>query len=117
MNFNKLIIARIKLLLRSVKAKRAKKKLLETFKKHPQSIRKLSAAYEKFLRAVHAEQRALVTLKAINRKYSRRAFFIKMKYSFSVLRAFIDTAHFFEQNCEAALPVILRRKVCRTICN
>ena len=32
MNFNKLIIARIKLLFRSVKAKRAKKKLLETFK-------------------------------------------------------------------------------------
>ena len=57
MNFNKLIIARIKLLFRSVKAKRAKKKLLETFKNYPQSIRKLSAAYEKFLRAVRAEDK------------------------------------------------------------
>lgn len=79
MNFNKLIIARIKLLFRSVKAKRAKKKLLETFKKHPQSIRKLSAAYEKFLRAVRAEQRALVTMKAINRKYSRRPILMKIR--------------------------------------
>lgn len=79
MNFNKLIIARIKLLFRSVKAKRAKKKLLETFKKHPQSIRKLSAAYEKFLRAVRAEQRALVTMKAINRKYSRRPILMRIR--------------------------------------
>ena len=79
MNFNKLIIARIKLLFRSVKAKRAKKKLLETFKKHPQSIRKLSAAYEKFLRAVRAEHLALVTLKAINRKYSRRPILMKIR--------------------------------------
>lgn len=79
MNFNKLIIARIKLLFRSVKAKRAKKKLLETFKKHPQSIRKLSAAYEKFLRAVQAEQRAVVTLKALKTQYSRRPILMKIR--------------------------------------
>ena len=33
-----------------MKAKRAKKKLLEAFKNYPQSIRKLSAAYENFFK-------------------------------------------------------------------
>ena len=79
MNFKREIIAKIRLLFRSMKAKRAKKKLLEAFKNYPQSIRKLSAAYEKFLRAVRAEQRALVTLKAINRKYSRRPILMKIR--------------------------------------
>ena len=79
MNFNKLIIPRIKLLFRSVKAKSAKKKLLETFKKHPQSIRKLSAAYENFLKAIQAEQRAVVTLKALKTQYSSRPILMKIR--------------------------------------
>ena len=79
MNFKREIIANIRLLFRSMKARRAKKKLLEAFKKHPQSIRKLSAAYEKSLRAVQAEQRAVVTLKALKTQYSRRPILMKIR--------------------------------------
>ena len=50
MNFKREIIAKIRLLFRSMKAKRAKKNLLEAFKNYPQSIRKLSAAYENFFK-------------------------------------------------------------------
>ena len=72
MNFKREIIAKIRLLFRSMKAKRAKKKLLEAFKNYPQSIRKLSAAYENFLKAIQAEQRGVVTLRAQQTQYSRR---------------------------------------------
>lgn len=78
MNLRKEIIAKIRLLFRSLKAKRAKKKLLEAFKSYPQSIRKLSAAYENFLKAVQAEQRALVTLKALKMQYSGRPILMKI---------------------------------------
>ena len=79
MNLRKEIIAKIRLLFRSLKAKRAKEKLLEAFKSYPQSIRKLSAAYESFLRAVQAEQRALVTLKALKMQYSGRPILMKIR--------------------------------------
>ena len=79
MNFKREIIAKIRLLFRSMKAKRAKKKLLEAFKNYPQSIRKLSAAYESFLRAIQAEQRAIVTLKALKTQYSRRPILMKIR--------------------------------------
>ena len=79
MNFKREIIAKIRLLFRSMKAKRAKKKLLEAFKNYPQSIRKLSAAYENFLKAIQAEQRALVTLKALKTQYSRRPILMKIR--------------------------------------
>ena len=39
-----------------MKAKCAKKKLLEAFKNYPQSIRKLSAAYESFLKSRKAKE-------------------------------------------------------------
>ena len=79
MNFKREIIAKIRLLFRSMKAKRAKKKLLEAFKNYPQSIRKLSAAYENFLKAIQAEQRAIVTLKALKTQYSRRPILMKIR--------------------------------------
>ena len=79
MNLRKEIIAKIRLLFRSMTAKRAKKKLLEAFKSYPQSIRKLSAAYDGFLRAVKAEQRALVALKALKRQYSGRPILMKIR--------------------------------------
>ena len=68
-----------------MKAKCAKKKLLEAFKNYPQSIRKLSAAYESFLKAIQAEQRAIVTLKALKTQYSRvgRAFGIGLQKSWN----------------------------------
>ena len=78
MNFKREIIAKIRLLFRSMKAKRAKKKLLEAFKNYPQSIRKLSAAYENFLKAVKREQRALVSLKALNNRYSSKPILMKI---------------------------------------
>ncbi len=79
MNFKREIIAKIRLLLRSIAAKRAKKKLLKAFKNYPRSIRKLSAAYEKFLRAIQSEQRALVILKALKRQYSSRPILMKIR--------------------------------------
>ena len=79
MNFKREIIAKIRLLFRSMKAKRAKKKLLEAFKNYPQSIRKLSAAYEGFLKAVKREQRALVSLKALNNRYSSKPILMKIR--------------------------------------
>ncbi len=79
MNFKREIIAKIRLLFRSMKAKRAKKKLLEAFKNYPQSIRKLSAAYENFLKAIQAEQRALVSLKALNNRYSSKPILMKIR--------------------------------------
>ena len=79
MNFKREMIAKIRLLFRSMKAKRAKKKLLEAFKNYPQSIRKLSAAYESFLRAIQAEQRAIVTLKALKTQYSRKPILMKIR--------------------------------------
>lgn len=79
MNFKREIIAKIRLLFCSIMAKRAKKKLLEAFKNYPQSIRKLSAAYESFLRAIQAEQRAIVTLKALKTQYSRRPILMKIR--------------------------------------
>ena len=79
MNFKREIIAKIRLLFRSMKAKCAKKKLLEAFKNYPQSIRKLSAAYESFLKAIQAEQRAIVTLKALKTQYSRRPILMKIR--------------------------------------
>ena len=79
MNFKREIIAKIRLLFCSIMAKRAKKKLLEAFKNYPQSIRKLSAAYENFLRAIQAEQRALVTLKALKTQYSRKPILMKIR--------------------------------------
>ena len=79
MNFKREIIAKIRLLFRSMKAKCAKKKLLEAFKNYPQSIRKLSAAYENFLKAIQAEQRALVTLKALKTQYSRKPILMKIR--------------------------------------
>ena len=79
MNFKREIIAKIRLLFCSIMAKRAKKKLLEAFKNYPQSIRKLSAAYENFLKAIQAEQRAVVTLKALKTQYSRRPILMKIR--------------------------------------
>ena len=79
MNFKREIIAKIRLLFRSIKAKHAKKKLLEAFKNYPQSIRKLSAAYESFLKAIQAEQRAIVTLKALKTQYSHRPILMKIR--------------------------------------
>lgn len=79
MNFNKQIIGKIRLIFCSLTARHAKKKLLEAFKHYPQSIRKLSAAYESFLRAIRSEQRALVTLKALKQKYSGRPILMKIR--------------------------------------
>lgn len=79
MNFKREIIAKVRLLFRSITAKRAKKKLLEAFKNYPQSIRKLSVAYENFLKAIQAEQRAVVTLKALKTQYSRKPILMKIR--------------------------------------
>ena len=79
MNFKREIIAKIRLLFRSITAKRAKKRLTDAFKSYPQSIRKLSAAYEEFLKAVRAEQRALVSLKALNNRYSSKPILMKIR--------------------------------------
>ena len=79
MNFKREIIAKIRLLFRSITAKRAKKRLTDAFKSYPQSIRKLSAAYEEFLKAVKREQRALVSLKAIDRRYSSQPILMKIR--------------------------------------
>ena len=56
MNLGKKLKAKIILLFRSFAVHRAKKRLTFAFKSYPQSIRKLSLAYEEFLKAVKRQQ-------------------------------------------------------------
>ncbi len=79
MNLGKKLKAKIILSFRSTMARRAKKRLTDAFKSYPQSIRKLSLAYEEFLKAVKREQRALVSLKAIDRRYSSQPILMKIR--------------------------------------
>ena len=79
MNLGKKLKAKIILLFRSFAVHRAKKRLTFAFKSYPQSIRKLSLAYEEFLKAVKREQRAVVTLKALKTQYSRRPILMKIR--------------------------------------
>ena len=79
MNLGKKLKAKIILLFRSFAARRAEKRLTDAFKSYPQSIRKLSLAYEEFLKAVKREQRALVSLKAIDRRYSAQPILMKIR--------------------------------------
>lgn len=79
MNLGKKLKAKIILLFRSFAVHRAKKRLTFAFKSYPQSIRKLSLAYEEFLKAVKREQRALVSLKALNNRYSSKPILMKIR--------------------------------------
>lgn len=79
MNLGKKLKTKIILSFRSLMARRAKKRLTDAFKSYPQSIRKLSLAYEEFLKAVKREQRALVSLKAIDRRYSSQPILMKIR--------------------------------------
>ena len=72
MVFHKLVTAKIRLFFGSLRARKAKRRLLREFKKNPQSVSALSRAYERFLRAIRKEQEYTVALKAVRADFSRR---------------------------------------------
>lgn len=72
MVFHKLVTAKIRLFFGSLRARKAKRRLLREFKKNPQSVSALSRAYERFLRAIRKEQEYTVALKAVRAEFSRR---------------------------------------------
>lgn len=69
MVFHKLVTAKIRLFFGSLRAKKAKRRLLREFKKNPQSVSALSRAYERFLRAIRIEQEYAELLRRCGRSF------------------------------------------------
>lgn len=72
MIFHKLVTAKLRLFFSALMARKAKRRLLDEFKKNPQSVSALSRAYERFLRTIRKEQAYTVALKAVRAEFTRR---------------------------------------------